>query len=153
MPSSTDFQMKMQEQNGWHAVDVWDWMIPSTGGCRGYWGQFQLTLWAKARVHTGWLASSSQDPYWRQRLPHKVPTNFGAILGFSILLKDTLTCSSFPPQGSQDSNQQPSNHWSISSTHWATATPRNISVSLFSFLYRCTISFHWPPAEVHLQLA
>ena len=26
------------------------------------------------------------------------------------------TCTSVPPQGSQDSNQQPSNHWSTSST-------------------------------------
>ena len=34
----------------------------------------------------------------------------GAILGFSVLLKDTSTCSSVLPQGSQDSNQQPSNH-------------------------------------------
>ena len=32
----------------------------------------------------------------------------GAILGFSILLKDTLACSSVPPQGSRDSNSRPS---------------------------------------------
>ena len=31
-------------------------------------------LWAKARVHHGWVTSSSQDPYWWQRLTHKVPT-------------------------------------------------------------------------------
>ena len=42
--------------------------------CGGYWGQIQWTLLVKARVHAGWVASSLQDPYWWQWLPHKVPT-------------------------------------------------------------------------------
>ena len=36
--------------------------------------QIQFTRWAKARVHAGRVASSTQDPYWWQWLPHKVPT-------------------------------------------------------------------------------
>ena len=43
-------------------------------GCGAYWGQIQLYSWAKARVHPEWVASSLQDPYWWQWLPHKVPT-------------------------------------------------------------------------------
>ena len=43
-------------------------------GCGAYWDQIQFTRWAKARVRPGWVASSSQDPYWWQWLPHKVPT-------------------------------------------------------------------------------
>ena len=66
---------------------------------------YRLLLQAKARVHP---ASSLQDPYWWQWLPHKVPTapqgancTWGAIGGFSILLKDTSAHSSVPPRGSQ----------------------------------------------------
>ena len=66
-------------------------------GCGAYWGQIQLYSWAKARVHPKWVASSLQDPYWWQWLPH---CTSGAILGFSILLKE-LACCSVPPQGSQ----------------------------------------------------
>ena len=33
-----------------------------------------VSLWAKARVHPGWVTSSSQGPYWWQRPPHKLPT-------------------------------------------------------------------------------
>ena len=52
-------------------------MLPlfiSLRGCRAYWGQIQLYSWAKARVHPEWVASSLQDPYWWQWLPHRVPT-------------------------------------------------------------------------------
>ena len=36
---------------------------------------FAGLTWAKSsRVHPGWVASSSQDPYWWEWLPHKVPT-------------------------------------------------------------------------------
>ena len=65
---------------------------PFQGG--GYWGQIQL-MWASpahyrtltdgSGCHTGANCTS------------------GAILGFSVLLKDTSICSSVPPQGSQDS--------------------------------------------------
>ena len=41
---------------------------------RGLLGPNPVTRWVKARVHPGWVASSSQDPYWWQRLPHRVPT-------------------------------------------------------------------------------
>ena len=48
---------------------------------------------------------------WRQWLPQQgANCTSGTILGFSILLKDTSTCSSVPPQGSRDSNQQSSDH-------------------------------------------
>ena len=40
-------------------------------GCAAYWGQIQFYSWAKARVHPEWVASSLQDPYWWQWLPHR----------------------------------------------------------------------------------
>ena len=59
-------------------------------GCGAYWGQIQFTHWAKARVHPGWLASSSQDPYWWQWLPYKLPTAHQEQL-WILPVKDTLT--------------------------------------------------------------
>ena len=86
----------------------------------GYCSQSQLSLWEKVhpgtgapwyrctlvQVHPGQAASSSQGPHWWQR-PQGASHTSGAILGFSILLKDTSTCSSVPPQGSWDSNRPP----------------------------------------------
>ena len=70
-------------------------LLSHFSGCRrDYWSQSQLCLWAKA----GWVAGSSQGPYWWQRPPHMVPTGApGAVLGFSILLKDTSTCIQVRP--------------------------------------------------------
>ena len=46
----------------------------------GYLGQIQW-LWAKARAHPEWVASSLQDPCWWQWLPHRcqlrIRSNFG----------------------------------------------------------------------------
>ena len=70
-------------------------------GLRGLLGPNQnFSQWAQARVHPGWVASSSQDPYWWQWLPPQgANCTSEATLGFSILLKDTSTCSSVPPWG------------------------------------------------------
>ena len=76
----------------------------------GYWGQFQLALWAKARLHHGWVASSG-PLLMAVAATQGANCTSGAIWGFSILLKDILTCSSVLPQGSRDSNQRPSDHW------------------------------------------
>ena len=66
-------------------------------GCGGYWGQIQFTLWAKARGP--WM---SRQLIARPLLMAVADTQganctSGATLGFSILLKATLTCSSGPP--------------------------------------------------------
>ena len=71
-------------------------------GCRAYWGQIQFTQWAKARVQPGWVTLTDGT--------QGANCTSGAILRFSILLKDTSTCRSVPPKGSQDLNQRPSDH-------------------------------------------
>ena len=92
-------------------------------GCGAYCSQMQFYSWANARVHPEWVASSLQDPYWWQWLPHKVPTahqeQFWGLVSCSRILRHVAqSCR----RGAGDSNQQPSDHWSTSSTHWAIAT-------------------------------
>ena len=72
------------------------------------WGQIQLSMgedqgtpWMSRQLIAGPLLMA-------EAALQKVPTAHQAISGFSILLKDTSTCSSVPPQGSRDSNQRPS---------------------------------------------
>ena len=102
-------------------------MLPlfiSLRGCGAYWGQIHLYSWAKARVYPEWVASSLQDPYWWQWLPHRVPTahqeQFWGSVSCSRILRHVAQSH---PRGAGVSNQQPSDHWSTSSTHWATAAP------------------------------
>ena len=61
----------------------------------------------------------------------------GAILGFSILLKDTSTCSSVPPQG--EPGFEPGTfrslvHQLYPATHWATATAKQYVSGKMAFL-------------------
>ena len=91
----------------------------SLSDCGSYWGQIQFYSWVKARVHPEWVASSLQDPYWWQWLPHKVPSahqeQFGGSVSYSRLLRHVAQSH---PRGARDSNKWPSDHWSTSSIHW-----------------------------------
>ena len=104
------------------SVPFFFWMLyPPFSGGWGLLGPNPVSLWAKARVHPGWVASSSQDPYWWQRnkrwswscstswwrgqaeaATQGANCTSGALVGFSILLKDTSTCSSVPGIGTSD---------------------------------------------------
>ena len=99
-------------------------------GCGVTGAKSSFTQWAKARVHPEWVASSLQDLYWWQWLPHKVPTahqeQFWGSVSCSRILRHVAQSH---PRGSGDSNQWPSDHWSTSSTHWATA------IWNYTFLY------------------
>ena len=65
-------------------------------------GRRQGTLWTSRQLIAGPLLMA-------EAATQGTNCTSGAILGFSILLK-YATRSSVPPQGSQDSNKQPSNH-------------------------------------------
>ena len=88
------------------------------GFCGAYWGHIQFNSWAKARVQPEWVASSLQDPYWWQWLPHRVPTahqeQFWGSVSCSRILRHVAQSH---PRGAGVSNQRPSDHLSTSSTH------------------------------------
>ena len=73
-------------------------------------GEGQGTPWMSCQLIAGPLLMAVAAPQGAN-------CTSGAILGFSILLKDTSACNSVPPQ-------RPSDHWFTSSTHWATATTK-----------------------------
>ena len=123
-------------------------------GCGAYWGQIQFTQWA---------LTLDELPAHRRTLTDGICTS-GATLGFSILLKDTLTCSSVPPRGAgirtgdplitwspcqlpyQPSllfslSLWPSDHQSTSSTHWATAA--NVSICFFNLSFMTRYDSFW----------
>ena len=79
-----------------------------------YWGQIQFY---SGQGTTEWVASSC----WWQRLPHRVPTAHQELFWGSVSCSRILWhVAQSHPRGVRDSNQRPSDHWSTSSTHWAT---------------------------------
>ena len=90
-------------------------------GCGAYWGQLMGEGNCRTLTDDSFIVWIGQLLNW---LPHRVSTahqeQFWGSVTCSRILRHVAQSH---PRGTGDSNQQPSDYCSTSSTHWATAAP------------------------------